>query len=246
MLLISTDSLQGYGLNRIFEFVKKAEYDGVELVLSTKDFDTQNAIYVNKLIKENKVPVEVIRTFARSTIKKSEFACEYARKIGAKTVILEPPRLFDFKYVEWLKGQVPKLRKKHGVNIALKNSAAETLLGFLPGRAMNNIGDLKKFGEVCIDTAFLYTKKIDLMRAYGSLKKSLVCIHFSNVRKGKLHSIPMEGVLPLESLLTKLKKDKYKKPISVVVNPRELKVGHDKKMLDNLKAIKDFYAKYYL
>jgi hypothetical protein len=52
--------------------------------------------------------------------------------------------------------------------------------------------------------------------------------------------------MPLESLLTKLKKDKFKKPITVVVNARSLKVGHDKSMMDNLKETKDFYTKYYL
>lgn len=246
MLLLSTDSLKGYGLNRIFQFAKDAQYDGLELVLSTSDFDTQNSDYINGLIKDTKIPVEVVRTFTRSTIKKSEFACSFAKKIGASLVILEPPKLFDFKYAEWLKKTVPKLRRKHNIRIALKNSAAETFLGFLPGRSMNNIGDLKKFGEVCLDTALLYSKKIDLMRAYSSLKKVLVCIHFSNVHKGKLHSLPTEGVMPLESLLLKLKKDKFKEPISVMVNAKELKVGHDKKVIDNLKAVKSFYEKYYL
>lgn len=246
MLLLSTDSLKGYGLNRIFGFTKDAQYDGVELALSTSDFDTQNADYINGIIKDTKVPVKVVRTFARSTIKKSEFACAFAKKIGASLVILEPPKLFDFKYAMWLKGTVPKLRKKYGISIALKNGSSETFLGFLPGRAMNNIGDLKKFGEVCLDTSYLYSKKIDLMRAYSTLKTVLVCIHFSNVRKGKLHSLPTEGVLPLESLLTKLKKDKFKEPVSVLVNPKDLGVGHDKKVLDNLKAIKSFYEKYYL
>ncbi len=245
MLLLSTESLKGYGLNRIFNFVKDVGYDGVELVLSTRDFDTQNIPYIKGLIKETKIPVVTVRTFARSTIKKSEFACNFAKKIGASLIVLEPPKLFDFKYAEWLKKQVPKLRKKFGIGIALKNNAAETFLGFLPGRAMNNIGDLKKFGEVCLDTSSLYSKKIDLMRAYSGLKKSLACIHFSNVHKGKLYSLPTEGVMPLESLLTKLKKDKYKKPVVVVVDARKLKVGHDKLMMTNLKTVKDFYEKYY-
>ena len=51
--------------------------------------------------------------------------------------------------------------------------------------------------------------------------------------------------MPLESLLTKLKKDKFKKPVTVVADARKLKVGHDKSMMDNLKEVKDFYEKYY-
>ncbi len=246
MLLISTESLKGYGLNRIFRFARDNQYDGIELALSTKDFDTQNIEYVNGLIAEYKVPVEVVRSFSTATMKKSEFACGFAKKIGAKMVILEPPKFFDFKYASWLKTQVPALRKKLGLTVALKNGSGETLFGILPGRAMNNIGDLKRFGEVCLDTAFLYSKKIDLMRAYAALKKALVAVHLSNVHNGKLHSMPTEGVLPLESLLTKLKKDAFQNPIILNVDSKVMGVGHDKKVNENLKKARDFVVKYYL
>jgi hypothetical protein len=83
------------------------------------------------------------------------------------------------------------------------------------------------------------------MRAYASLKGTLVMIHFSNVHKGKPHSLPQEGVLPLESLLTKLKKDNYKNAISLIVDPRVLNVGNDEKLLATLKEIKDFYQKFF-
>jgi sugar phosphate isomerase/epimerase len=245
MIIVATDSLRGYGLNRIFQFVRDAGYDGVELVLDSHDYDSQNPEYVRGLSEQYGVPVVAVRTYKNSTIPKTVKTLEMASKIGASIVIIEPPKLFDFKYVEWMKQDVPKLRKKYKLSIALKNSAAETLLGFLPGRAMSNIGDLKNFKEVCLDTAYLYSKKIDLMRAYASLKGTLVMIHFSNVHKGKPHSLPQEGVLPLESLLTKLKKDNYKNAISLIVDPRVLNVGNDEKLLATLKEIKDFYQKFF-
>lgn len=245
MLLLATDSLKGYGLNRIFMFTKDAGFDGVELALENNDFDTQNVPYIKELIDEVGIPVVAVRTFPNSTIKKSIFACDLAKKVGASYVIVEPPKLFDFKYAEWLKKDVPTLRKKYGVKIALKNSSAETLLGFLPGRSMSNITDLKKFGQVCLDTALLYSKKADLIRTYNVLKKMLVYIHFSNVEKGQIHCLPQHGVLPLESLLTHLKRDKYNNPISIIVKPAKLHVGHEKKMMETLASIKDFCEQYY-
>lgn len=245
MLLLTSDSLKGYGLNRVFAFVKDAGYDGLELALSATDADTQNPEYIKSLVSDYGIPVRAVRTFPNSTIKKSMVAFDIARKVGASMVILEPPKLFDFKYVNWLKKDVASLRKKYGIKIALKNTTSETFLGFLPGRAMNNIGDLKRFQEVCLDTANLYSKKIDLIRAYDALKGSVVSIHLSNVMKGQIHCPPQEGVMPLESLLTKLKKDKYQGDISIIVQPKKLHAGHDKKVLKELKDIKSFHDKYF-
>ena len=60
MLILSTDSLKGYGLNRIFDFAKEAGYDGIELVLETRIYDTQNVDYINSLVKEYGVPVVAV------------------------------------------------------------------------------------------------------------------------------------------------------------------------------------------
>ena len=46
MLLLSTSSLAGYGLHRIFEFAKKSEYDGIDLCIDFSEFDTFNAEYL--------------------------------------------------------------------------------------------------------------------------------------------------------------------------------------------------------
>jgi sugar phosphate isomerase/epimerase len=52
MLLVSTSSLSGYGLHRIFSFVKKAGYDGIDLVLTKQNYDTWSADYIKSLIDE--------------------------------------------------------------------------------------------------------------------------------------------------------------------------------------------------
>ncbi len=245
MLILSTDSLKGYGLNRIFGFAKEADYDGLELVLDKKEFDTQNADYVKDLVKEYKMPVVAVRTFKNSTIKKTEIVLKIAQELKAKTVILDSPKIFDFKYAEWMKKEVPSLRKKYGVSIALKNSPHETLFVVIPGRAMSSMADLQNFKQVCLDTAYLYSKKIDLMKAYRMVKKYMVHVHLSNVRHERMHSFPTEGIIPLESLLTKLKKDKYKGDVSVLVRPQDMKVGKDKEVLEKLGEIKSFYENYF-
>jgi len=244
MFLLSTDSLRGYGLNRIFQFAKDAGFEGIEVALDIRQFDTQNAEYLNELQKQNGLPIRVIRTFPNSTIKQTQLAIDIADAVDAKVVVIEPPRLFDFKYKDWIKKQVPLLRKKYQLSIALKNGPSEYLWGILPGRAMNNIPDLQNFKEVCLDVSNLYGMKLDLMRAYDIMKSYLTHVHLSNVYRGIDHSLLDEGIMPLESFLTKLKRDEYDKDISLVVRPKLVAAGDDKMVVKNLAKARKFYDKY--
>lgn len=244
MFLLSTDSLRGYGLNRIFQFAKDAGFEGIELALDGRLFDTQNPDYLNELQNEFKLPIRAMRTFPNSTIRQATLALEIARAVEAKVVVLDPPRLFDFKYRDWMKKHVPLLRKKYGLKIALKNGPSEYLWGILPGRSMSNIPDLQNFKEVCIDVANLYGKRLDLMRAYEMMKSYLVHVHLSNVYRGEDHSLLDEGIMPLESLLTKLKKENYSYDITLLVRPKALSVGDDKAVLKNLEKARKFYDRY--
>ena len=244
MFLLSTDSLRGYGLNRIFGFAKDIGFDGVEVALDLRHFDSQNAAYLNELKKQYGLPIQTISAFPNSTIKQTTLVLDIALAVGAKTVILEPPRLFDFKYKDWIKKQIPILRKKYSLNIALKNGPSEYLWGFLPGRSMNSIPDLQNFKEVCLDVSNLFEKKIDLMRAYDVMKPYRRHVHLSNVNRGIEHNVLESGIMPLESFLTKLNSDGYEHDISLLVRPKLLSAGDDKAMLKALEKQKKFYDRY--
>ena len=244
MFLLSTDSLRGYGLNRIFGFAKEAGFGGIEVAMDHRQFDTQNADYLKKLQEQHKLPIRAVRTFPNSTVKQTELVLKIAQEVGAKVAVLDPPRFFDFTYKDWMKKQVPALRKRYGLHIALMNGPSEYLWGILPGRAMTSIPDLQGFKEVCLDVSNLFGKKLDLIRAYEIMKKYLVHVHLSNVFKGKEHSLLQEGIMPLESFLTKLKKDQFEYDVSLVVRPKALAAGDDKIVMRSLEQSIAFYKKY--
>ncbi len=244
MFLLSSDSLRGYGMNRIFRFAKEAGFEGMEIAMSMRQYDSQNAEYLNELRKEYDMPIRAVKVFPNSTVKQTEIALELAQKVEARVVIIEAPRFFDFKYKEWMRKQVPALRKKYGVKIALMNGPSEYTWGVIPGRAMTSIPDLQSFKEVCLDVSNLYGKKLDLMRAYQMMKSNMVHVHLSNVFRGKEHSLLHEGIMPLESFLTKLKRDNYEHDISMVVRPKALAAGDDKILQRSLKQSMDFLRKY--
>ena len=245
MITLHTSSLRKYGLNRIFEFAKEAGYDGIEIEVNKANFDTQNAEYIKKLSEEYELPIAALHAPENGTEKSVKHVVEMAIYLECPVVIITPPKLTDFKFTRWLTKEAPMLRKKKNIDLALSNTGGKTMLGFLPERALNNVGDLKKFGMASLDTSMVSSKKEDLIRFYEHLKKLIVHVHLSNVHKHKEYALPNEGILPLESFLKKLKNNKYEGAISVRVRPTELSAGDDEKVVKTLKKVKSFIEEYF-
>ncbi len=246
LLTLSTDSLQGYGINRIFELVKEAGYDGVDLAIDSKNFDTQNVEYLKHLMEEYDLPIVSLQTPMNANPKTILKAVDMAKELGVKIIIVQPPRLFNLRYIKWLVAEVPKIRQKEDLSIALENAPSDTFFGIIPEHAMQSITDLKKFKHAALDTTRVAYKKDDLIRVYNILKKFLVHIHLSNVRKGKGYALPDEGVLPLESFLTKLRQDGYKGAVSFKIHPKHMQAGDDAKVKKHLTECKKYYETYFV
>jgi len=246
MLILCTDSLRGYGLDRIFEIAKKANYDGIDLAVHFDQFDTLNSEYLNKLIKIHDIKIYSVSAPSDISTNQIEKLVQLTKELSAKILILQPPKILDHKLAKWMKKEIPKLREKEKISIALENSPAGTfLLGILPSHTMANTEDLKRFKHVALDTSRLGEKKQDLIRTYAIFRKYLVTIHLSNIKLGKKYSMPNNGILPLESLLSKLKQDDFPGSISLKVLPKYLEAGNDEKVFEKLKQSKEFIDKFY-
>lgn len=243
-IVLSTDSLRGYGLNRIFEFAKTAGFEGVDLQIMPKDYDTQDADYVNELVKEYGMPIIAVQAPENSGEKKIMEYIEFTKKVDAKILILQAPKIYEVKLTNWLKNEVPKIRKDERISIAMENAPATTILGIFPEHAMNNLEELKKFKHACLDTGRTLDRKEDLIVTLKKLMKFLVHIHISNVKKGLGGHLPQDGLLPMESFLTKLTEEGYKGALSIKVNPKFIKIGDDETVLKSLKDSIEFCQKY--
>lgn len=245
MLALSTDSLRGYGLNRIFQIVKDAGFDGIDLAMDPRNFDTMNADYIAALSEQVGIPVLSVSAPIHSNSRNIKLAVDIAKKTGARIVVVQPPKFFDYKFISWMKNEIPKMRQKENISIALENAPSKSFFGIIPEHAMGNILDLKKFKHACIDTARLGKRKEDVIRVYGTLKKYLVCVHLSNLRAGTPYAPPEKGVVALESFLTKLKQDQFPGVISMKINGKFLHAGDEDKLMKSLADQKLFYDTYF-
>lgn len=244
-ITLATSSLKGYGLNRIFELAKEAGFDGIELEIDLKNVDTQNAHYIAELQKETNIPIVALGIPEGTNKKKITEFISLAQEIGSAIVILQAPKVFDVKLANWYKTEVPKIRKEKNISIALENAPATTIFGFIPEHSMNNLAELQKFKHVCFATDRIVEHKEDLIISLKKMMKYLVHIHVSNIHKGRGGQLPHNGILPMESFLTKLASDGYKGALSIKVNPKYLSIGNDEQVVAELStAIK--YCKKYL
>lgn len=246
MITLSTDSLRGYGLNRIFQFAKEAEFDGIDLFIDPRDFDSQNTDYVKALSAEYGIPVVAIQTHPSATANDVVLAVDMAKELKTRIIIVQPPKMFNFKYTRWLTNEVPKIRQREEISIALENAPSEMFLGIIPEHALNNLNELRKFKHAALDTTRVAEKKDDLIRVFHVLKKFLVHVHVSNVKQGKGYTMPNEGILPLESFFTKLKQEGYRGALSFKISPKSLGAGDDEKVKKHLADCKLFYEKYFV
>lgn len=244
LIALSTESLKGYGLNRIFGFAKQVGFDGIDLAMDPEEHDTLDMDYIKELSDETGLPILGIQTPKTTSKAKIEEAIEMAKKLNSKIVVIQPPKLLDLKLTRWLKDEIPKIRQRESISIALENASSKMILGFIPEHAMNNLNELRKFKHACLDTSRVAQKKEDLIQVYHFLKKYLVFVHLSNVYRGRPYSSPETGVLPLESFLSKLKQDNFKGVLSLKVKPTNLHVGNEEKLLQSLKDSLKYCKKY--
>lgn len=244
MLALSTGTLHRYGLNRIFEFAKEAEYDGIGLVMN-EVFDTRDPNYVKKLIDHFSLPVVGVSVYNCNQQKKVEAAIEMALKINAPTVVLRPPQFIDVQFSNWFRNEIPKIQKKYTkTRVAVENPPGSKKV-FIPEYSFQSIESLKRFEYLAMDTTHIAMQQLPILRVYKMLHKRLVFIHLSNYNKGKAHQLLQEGEVPIESFLTNLKKDEFNEPICVKFSLEAIGAGDNATVLKNLKETKDLYDKYF-
>lgn len=103
--MLSTDTLSGYGLDLIFELASSVGFDGIDLAI-WKNFDAWHIAYVQKLIAQHKIPVKVVQISRDVNIKEMNQAVDIARAVGADTITINAPELFNMSSARFLKSHL--------------------------------------------------------------------------------------------------------------------------------------------
>ena len=242
-MLLHTDSLSHYGLDRVFRFAHESGMSGLEISVGA-DLDTQNAAYLKQLEKRHQIPVKAFSIhpeFEETHFRAFQLV---AREFPETIIILRSASTMSYAYKKWLDLIVPKLVVKYRLKLHWANAPLETFLGVFPGRNDNTVAALREKGLMCLDIAALNTSKEDLLKTVELIGENLQHVHLSNFNQGQLYQLPMDGVLPVESFLNKLSRMPFKGEISLRVAPECLSEGQDEMVISKLRACGDFVAKF--
>lgn len=253
MLLLSTSSLKWYWMHKIFMLTSQAKYDGIDLVIDEKNYDTLDEAYLKSLSDEFNMPILSITAPDKwLTKQKIDKIVEMAKLFKTQVINFYPPHIQD-KNIEIFTKYLPKVKKDTRLSIALQNVEQKFKLFVIPEYKNNNLLDLKK---ITWDTALSIdsidkSSWIDLLKTQLTLWSSIVNVYLSDRDGVKYWLLPGNAgwgtsFLPIESFLMKLKSSWYSSFFSLKVKPTELWAGHDEKVLFNLEFIKNYYKKHFL
>ncbi len=244
MLLLHSQSFPHYGLDRFFEFAKKAGFDGVEIAI-TDNFDTQNVEYLKRLEGRYGVPIKSFSMPQNLEEKVFEAFQKTVKEFPNTILNLSMPQSFAFRYKKWMENVVPKLAAKYDLKVNYRNVIFQMSFGIIPDRIGNSLYTLRETGRICLDLSALWSSKQEIMRTIDFLGESLKSVYLSNVHKSVPYSRLETGVLPIESFLTKLSKQQFQGHFILKLSPKSLHEGEDENLLQALKESKEFFEKYF-
>ncbi|MDD2693899.1 MAG: TIM barrel protein [Candidatus Gracilibacteria bacterium] len=248
MLLLSTSSLAGYGLHKVFLLAKEAKYDGIDLVIDFDQYDTCNAEYIASLVEISGVKVESISAPERRVTKKQvDEVLAIAGKLGVSLVNLHPPHRLD-KEKDWFGEYLTILEAKYpNITIAVTNAPPKTWLFIISEYGDARPETIKKItSHTALSIGNVEPESgIDLMKTFTLLGNTINHVYLTDKTEEKNYLFPGEGNMPLESLLIRMKESGYNGPFTLLVNADELSAGEDEQVIKRLQEARSFLERYY-
>ena len=247
VILLSTDSLQGYWLHKIFLFAKEAWFHGIDLSVSFENYDSLDLEYLKKISDEIWIKIlSISAPSSRITESLVDKIISMSSTFDSQVVTFCPPHFSD-KNIDWYQKYLPKIKKSSWISISIKNMEPKFLFFIIPTRKNASLIEIKK---ITWDTSFDLSSSSDILKDSSFLWSSIKNIYLSDslIEKKWLllwTSVWWTSNTPIESFLMKLKANSYNWLFSLKVDPMELWAGNDEKVLTNLKYCISYYEKYF-
>lgn len=251
MLLLSTSTLTWYGLHRVFDFAKRAWYDGIDISLGIMNFDLWDADYILSLIETYNIPV-VSLTAPSKDMSSSKFneIIELGAKLSVRSISFAPPHIMD-KDTKWFH-TLSQAQKTTEIALCVHNVESTFLFFVIPEYRNATFEKIKAVTwNASLDIlAVENSSQMDIMRAQAVLWSSLKNIYLadkSTTTKWILPGTWKGGLsyIPLESFFMKLGASWYMGDVSLKVSPKEVWVWDAKRVLEHLGEVKKYYLTHF-
>lgn len=238
MYLLSTQSLEGYGLDKVFTLAKQAQVDGLDLSVDFDQFDTFDAAYLDTLVARHSLPIVSITAPTRRLTKKHlDTILELAESLGVQIVNLLPPHRLD-KEKDWFGEYLQKtLEKYRDITLNITNAPPKTWLFVIAEYGDARPETIKKItGHTALSIQNVEPESgVDLMKTFILMGNTIGLVYLSDKNEESDTLYPGEGGMPLESLLIKMHEAGYNGHFSLIVKPEALSAGEDAEVVARIE-----------
>jgi len=228
----STGPFWAYELEVAMDSLAEAGFKEIELMV-TRDPRTHDAKIPLRLAEERGLRIASLHgpflvltktVWGTDPIGKITRGIEMCHELGATSLIVHPPYLWEREYAEWVEREQAEVSVASGVTVAVETMYPKWVAGrklrayrWLEPRVLLDVA-----AHVAMDTSHLTVGRYDILHAYEILLPKLVHIHLSNnAGDGRDGHLELEqGVLPIDRFLAEVRRTKYAGVVSL-----ELHVG---------------------
>ncbi|MGH2775420.1 MAG: sugar phosphate isomerase/epimerase family protein [Actinomycetota bacterium] len=226
-LQCSTGPFWAFELERAMDALAESGFTEIELMV-TRDTKTHEPDLPMKLAEERGLRIASVHgpflvitksVWGMDPIGKIERGIEMCTALGADTLVVHPPFLWERSYATWVTERSEEAHANSGVKVAVETMYPK----WVAGRKLRGYRWLKpaelaaEAPHVAVDTSHLSVSREDILIAYEILASRLAHIHLSdNAGDGKDGHLELgQGILPLERFLSELRRTKYAGAISL-------------------------------
>jgi sugar phosphate isomerase/epimerase len=248
-MLLSTHSLEWYGLDKIFALAKKSGCSGIDLSIDFNAYDSTDPLYITELMKRHAIEVISITAPSRKVTRKQvSDIMMIAEALGVKIVNFTPPHRSD-RDKEWFMGENLKTidAKYPNITINIVNAPPKTWLFIISEYGDARPETIKKMTE---HTALSITNVepesgVDLIKTFTLLGNTIGLVYLSDKTEEKTGIFPGEWDMPLESFLIRLKEAGYPGDFTLDVSPEVLSIGDDEEVVKRIRSAEEYLRRYF-
>ena len=250
----STGPFWAYELAHAMDAVAEAGFTDIELMV-TRDRTTQTPDLPAKLAAERGLRIASLHApflvitknvWGLDPIGKIERGAEMCRALGATSMIVHPPYLWERAYATWVMKESESFTAETGVEVAVETMYPKWVAGrkVRAYRWLEPSALVAAATQVALDTSHLTVSRMDILDAYETMRPKLTHIHLSdNAGDGRDGHLELEqGILPLDRFLQELRRTEYSGAISLELSVRKY-VEDRKGLVSMLKQSKGYVEK---
>jgi sugar phosphate isomerase/epimerase len=228
----STGPFWAFELERAMDVLAEAGFVEIELMV-TRDPRTQSPELPARLAEERGLRIASVHgpflaisktVWGLDPIQKIRRGAEFCRAVGATSMIVHPPYLWERRYARWTAEEMEVYSSEEGVTVAVETMYPKWVAGRkLRGYRWLDPAQLASHApHVVLDSSHVTVARHDLLDSYRALREKLVHVHLSdNAGDGRDGHLELgQGILPLDRLLDEMRRDGYGGVISLELSVR--------------------------